>query len=79
MGIWSLMWLPVTFASDAIAITLASFGLDLGTIAGALTIGFIQAVAILLQITLGASSVALIYDYLVRGGGPAGSTYSIQA
>ncbi len=79
IGIWSLMWLPISFGSDIIAIVLASLGLDLGTIAGALTIGFLQAVAILLQVVIGSSAGALIYDYLVRGGGPARSTYSIQA
>jgi hypothetical protein len=68
--VWAGTITPVLLASNLIAYALAFAGLDLLSIPGAIAFSLVQSFVSVLQIGLGASLGALIYDFLLRGGGP---------
>ena len=70
--VWLILIVPISLANMVLAYLLVSCGVDLGTTVGAMVFAGLQAVVSLIQFSLGSSLGALVYDFLLRGGGPAG-------
>jgi hypothetical protein len=68
--VWAGTIAPVLFISNIIAYALAFSGLDLLSLPGIIAFSLVQSLVSVLQIGLGSSLGALIYDFLLRGGGP---------
>jgi hypothetical protein len=68
--VWAALIAPIMLSSYVLAYLLVFCGLDIGTTIGVIIFFAVQSLVSVLQIALGASLGALIYDFLLRGGGP---------
>ena len=69
-AVWVLLTMSVLCIDNLLTFGLRGIGIGGGTIPGAVALGMVRGLTLVLTASLTSSAAALTYDFVVRGGGP---------